>query len=90
MKKNNVILGLSAFLLIASLFTTGCGKEVKISKKAVVGFENGEISANDYYKEIIDNYRKIKSELDIYKLHEYANVYSNGEKIMTMIQDEVF
>ncbi len=44
----------------------------------------------DYYKEIIDNYRKIKSELDIYKLHEYANVYSNGEKIMTMIQDEVF
>ncbi len=44
----------------------------------------------DYYKEIIDNYRKIKNELDIYRLQEYANVYKNGEKLMTMIQDEVF
>ena len=44
----------------------------------------------DYYKEIINNYRKIKEELDIYKLQEYINVYYNGEKIMTMIQDEVF
>lgn len=65
MKKNNVILGLSAFLLIASLFTTGCGKEVKISKKAVVGFENGEISANDYYKEIKeDNISRIIDMID--------------------------
>lgn len=44
----------------------------------------------DYYKEIIDNYRKIKDELDIYKLQEYASVYSNGEKLMSIIQDEVF
>ena len=44
----------------------------------------------DYYKEIIDNYRKIKKELDVYKLQEYTDVYSHGEKIMTMIQDEVF
>lgn len=44
----------------------------------------------DYYKEIINNYRKIKEELDIYKLQEYINVYYNGEEIMTMIQDEVF
>ena len=44
----------------------------------------------DYYKEIINNYRKIKNELDVYKLQEYASVYSNGEKIITMIQDEVF
>lgn len=44
----------------------------------------------DYYKEIINNYRKIKNELDVYKLQEYASVYSNGEKIITIIQDEVF
>lgn len=44
----------------------------------------------DYYKEIITNYRKIKDELDVYKLQEYANAYSNGERIMTMLQDEVF
>ena len=41
MKNNKVIIGLSSFLLIASLFTTGCGKEVKLSSKAVVGFEDG-------------------------------------------------
>ncbi len=44
----------------------------------------------DYYKEIIDNYRKIKNELDVYKLQEYASVYFNGEKLMSIIQDEVF
>lgn len=44
----------------------------------------------DYYKEIIGNYRKIKDELDVYKLQEYVNAYFNGEKLMTLIQDEVF
>lgn len=44
----------------------------------------------DYYKEIINNYRKIKDKLDVYKLQEYAIVYSNGEKLMSIIQDEVF
>ena len=44
----------------------------------------------DYYKEIIHNYRKIKEKIDIYKLQEYIDVYANGEKIMSMIQDEVF
>lgn len=52
MKNKKVILGVSAFLLVASLFTTGCGKEVKLSSKAVVGFEDGEVTVNDYYKEI--------------------------------------
>ena len=44
----------------------------------------------DYYKEIVDNYRKIKDEIDIYKLQEYASSYQNGDKLMAMIQDEVF
>lgn len=44
----------------------------------------------DYYKEIISNYRKIKYQLDIYKLQNYANVYPSGERIMSIIQDEVF
>ena len=52
--------------------------------------KNKNNTSYDYYKGIIDNYRKIKNQLDIYKIQEYANVYSNGEKIMTMIQDEVF
>lgn len=52
--KNNklkLVMGLSTIALLTTI-TTGCGKEVNISKKAVVGFENGEITANDYYKDI--------------------------------------
>lgn len=52
--------------------------------------KNKNITSYDYYKEIIENYRKIKNNLDIYKLQEYANIYPNGEKIMSLIQDEVF
>lgn len=52
--------------------------------------KNKNVTSYDYYKEIIENYRKIKNDLDIYKLQEYANIYSNGEKIMSLIQDEVF
>lgn len=51
---------------------------------------NKNNTSYDYYKEIINNYRKITDQLDVYKLQEYANTYSNGEKIMIMIQDEVF
>ena len=52
--------------------------------------KNKNITPYDYYKEIINNYRNIKSELDVYKLQEYVIVYSNGEKLMSIIQDEVF
>ena len=52
--------------------------------------KNKNITPYDYYKEIINNYRNIKSEIDVYKLQEYAIVYSNGEKLMSIIQDEVF
>ena len=52
--------------------------------------KNKNVTPYDYYKEIIENYRKIKNNLDIYKLQEYADIYPNGEKIMSLIQDEVF
>lgn len=52
--------------------------------------KNKNATPYDYYKEIIENYRKIKNDLDIYKLQEYANIYPNGEKMMSLIQDEVF
>ena len=52
--------------------------------------KNKNITPYDYYKEIINNYRNIKNEIDVYKLQEYAIVYSNGEKLMSIIQDEVF
>ena len=52
--------------------------------------KNKNRTAYDYYKEIIENYRKIRDELDVYKIEEYASVFPNSEKIMEMIQDEVF
>lgn len=44
----------------------------------------------DLYKEIITNYRKISSELDIQKIEEYLPYFNNGEKLFEIIQDEVF
>lgn len=52
--------------------------------------KNKNSTPYDYYKEIINNYRKIKDSLDIYKLQEYIDIYPNGEKIISIIQDEVF
>ena len=59
-------------------------------RRLVELMKNKNSTPYDYYKEIIDNYRKIKEKLDIYKLQEYTNIYPNGEKLMSMIQDEVF
>lgn len=52
--------------------------------------KNKNTMAYDYYKEIIHNYRRIFDKLDTYKLQEYASVYPNGDRLMAIIQDEVF
>ena len=52
--------------------------------------KNKNSTPYDYYKEIISNYRKIKDQLDVYKIQSYAMTYFNGDKLMTIIQDEVF
>lgn len=44
----------------------------------------------DYYKEIINNYRKIKDSLDIYKIQKYASYYKNENNILDTIQREVY
>ncbi len=44
----------------------------------------------DYYKEIIENYRRIIYELDIQAIQEYAAVLPKTEKVMEIIQMEVF
>ena len=43
----------------------------------------------DYYKEIINNYRKISFELDFGIVEDYAAMFKNGAKLMNMIQMEV-
>lgn len=52
--------------------------------------KNKNSTPYDYYKEIVNNYRRIRNELDVYKLQEYVSKYPNGERLMEMIQDEVF
>ena len=43
----------------------------------------------DYYKEIIQNYRKLSFELDFSVVEDYAALFRNGSKLMKMIQMEV-
>ncbi len=44
----------------------------------------------DYYKEIIDNYRKRINSLDIEKLQDYISMFQNQNRIFEAIQLEVF
>lgn len=43
----------------------------------------------DYYKEIIQNYRRISDEMDYGLVEDYAYMFRNGENIMNQIQMEV-
>ena len=43
----------------------------------------------DYYKEIIQNYRKLSYELDFGLVEDYAALFKNGTTLMNMIQMEV-
>ena len=43
----------------------------------------------DYYKEIIQNYRKISFEMDFGLVEDYSAMFRNGTKLMDMIQMEV-
>ncbi len=89
MKNNKVILGVGSFLLIASLFTTGCGKEVKLSSKAVVGLEDGEVTVNEFYKEIkADNISKLIDMIDHKVLDEaYKKTEEEDKEVKKQIDN---
>ena len=44
----------------------------------------------DYYKEIINNYREIVDELDMYKIEEYLSLFKNDLNLSEALQREVF
>jgi len=46
--------------------------------------------AFDYYKEIVNSYRKITDELDIQNLESYMAVFGSEEYLFKTIQEEVF
>ena len=43
----------------------------------------------DFYKEIIQNYRRIANNMDFGLVEEYADLFHNGMRLMDMIQMEV-
>ena len=43
----------------------------------------------DYYKEVIQNYRKLAYEMDFGLVEDYAYMFRNGNRLMDMIQMEV-
>ena len=43
----------------------------------------------DYYKEIIDNYRQISYELDMYKIEEYVALFKNEVNLKSILQLKV-
>ena len=53
MKKNKIIMGLSA-LLVVSLITTGCGKEIEVKNgaKVAVSIKGDKFTATEYYEKI--------------------------------------
>lgn len=53
-----------------------------IRKRAFIPF--------DYYKEIIENYRQISYELDMYKIEEYVALFKNEVNLFDILQREVF
>ena len=44
----------------------------------------------DYYKEIIENYRDISNELEMYKIEEYVALFKNEVNLFDILQREVF
>ena len=44
----------------------------------------------DYYKEIINNYRRIVDQLDMYKIEEYLSLFKNEINLANILQMEVF
>ncbi len=44
----------------------------------------------DYYKEIINNYRKIKEKLDISKITNYISIFPNEKHLYEIIMKEVY
>lgn len=44
----------------------------------------------DLYKEIVSNYRNQVDQLDIGKIEEYSRYFANGDKILRILQDEIF
>ena len=69
------------------------GAEINIYDKERMLIElirNEKSMGFDYYKEIINNYREIKDELNIKKISEYISKYAIEDYLYDVIMKEVF
>ncbi len=87
MKKNKVILSITALMLTASLLATGCKKEVNISSKAIVGLEEGEVTANEYYKSIKED--NISNLVDMIDHKLFDKKYKTTDEENTSVKNQI-
>ncbi len=69
------------------------GVEIKIYDKERMLIElirNRKSYGFDYYKEIINNYRKLKEQLDMGKIADYISLFPIEEHLYDVIMKEVF
>ncbi len=69
------------------------GTEIKIYNKERLLIElirNRKHYGFDYYKEIINNYRKLTEQLDISKIADYISVFPTEGHIYDVIMREIF
>lgn len=76
---------------ISTIKVNGIDIKIYDKEKLLIDLvKNSDKIPFDYYKEIINNYRKISDKLDMNKISDYLNYYKNGIKLFLKIQKEVF
>ena len=88
MKKNKIIMGISA-LLVVSLIATGCGKQVEIKNgsKVAVSVKGDKFTATEYYQKIKqDNIHTIVEMIDHSILDKK---YKSDEEEKNYIEDQI-
>ncbi len=61
--------------------------EGELNKESVV--RKFRTTAYDFYKEIIMNYRRIITDLEVWRIQEYADVFPKSKMISKAIDEEV-
>lgn len=76
---------------ITKLFIQGATINIYDKEKLLIELiRNKNNFEYDYYKEIINNYREIAYKLDLRKIEDYLEHYSNKKSILSTLQDEVY
>ena len=88
MKKKNIIICLS-LLLMTSIFTTGCGKEIEIKdgSKVAVSLDGEKITATEYYQKIKEN--NVSILVDMIDHSIFDKKYPTNEEEDTEVENQI-